>query len=102
MHIDWRVLRPDHGRVHRGGCPLLEWQLVRGGHLRAMNDTKDEKDEPVTFELSNEELEKLATQRSVVVRNVTFEPGKTPYTIENAPVSKMVRPRDFKKPSPIQ
>jgi hypothetical protein len=56
-------------------------------------------DQPVTFELSEEELEEIAAQRSAVVRNVTLEVGKTPYTIENAPVSKMIRPR-LQKPLP--
>jgi hypothetical protein len=66
-----------------------------------MNEKK-EQDEPVTFELSDEELLELAAQRSEVLRNPMLEAGKTPYTIENAPLTKAVRPRPNKPPLPIK
>ncbi len=56
-----------------------------------MSDEKTKDDDAIEFELSEEELEAIAKNKSKVVANLE-PPKKTPFTIENAPMAKSIIP----------
>ena len=62
------------------------------------SEKADDSEEPLAFELSEDDLEAIAQAKSKVVPNLP-KIGNSAFTIENAPVAKAIMPADFFSPA---